>query len=192
MKKQLKPQAESKIAKRKQVSRLKTADSAVRTSEKDPELAEQMKRAAGILTGFAGHHEAGLQLLNEVEKVIRPIGSESDEKTFLRALDSVAALAPKNPIEGVLAADLLSIHAMSQLTVSRFLTAKTVGESEVFAARAEKLLRLEREFLETIARMRGLLSSQRMVIERVDVATGAQAIVGAFGHGVGGGTDGQY
>jgi hypothetical protein len=106
------------------------------------------------------------------------------DRLAVEATAALSGIAPRNTKEGMLAAQMLASHnvAMDQLR-----RAQLPGQPlEVAQFRMNSALRLMRLFIdqtETLARLQGSLVQQKVVVERVNIEAGGQAIVGALGGG---------
>ena len=114
-------------------------------------------------------------------------GSREDSDTKLlhdqAMLAAMAGLAPRDPVEGLLAAQMVAVHEASMECFRR-----AALPEQIFAGRelglkyGDKLARTYAALVETLDRHRG--KGQQVVrVERVTVEAGGQAIVGAVSQG---------
>ena len=103
------------------------------------------------------------------EEEVRRIGS---------ALSLLKRIEPQNELEGLLASQMIGVHeaAMECLQQSRLPTQTPAGR-DVNLKHAVKFMGLFTKQLEALDRLRGK-GQQKMTVERVNVESGAQAIVG--------------
>ena len=111
-------------------------------------------------------------------------------RVFLREV------APRDPLEGMLAAQLLGLHEAAMECLRRGAVAgQTFEGRQANLGQANKLARSYAVLLEALDRHRGKGRPQVVRVERVTVNAGGQAIVGAVAHqgggGSGAGNDGQ-
>ncbi|MBA3342889.1 MAG: hypothetical protein H0T48_13775 [Gemmatimonadaceae bacterium] len=137
----------------------------------------QLSQALGTV-----HPEAYLQLLHELHKVVGKVDGMSADGTSPTALNAalaqIAGIAPRDPLEGMLAVQMVGVHAAAMEHLSRSLTNDTDTASQC-VARASRLLRIFSVQMDTLNRHRGKApSEQRVVVEHVNVHDGGQAIVG--------------
>jgi hypothetical protein len=99
------------------------------------------------------------------------------------ALATVHGVAPRDALEGMLAMQLHALHGLTMDAMGRVARA----EPDQRERTVREATRLQGAFLatvETLRRGRGATTVQRVVVERVTVEAGGQAVVGAV---VGGG-----
>ena len=114
----------------------------------------------------------------------------------LAAFAALAGARPADPLEGMLAAQMVGVHDAAMSCLRR---ANVVGQTfEVRQAnltQAGKLSRTYATLLEALDKRRGKGQPEVVRVERVNVEAGGRAIVGAVTHGGGGGdgagTDGR-
>lgn len=105
------------------------------------------------------------------------LASETDGLEI--ALDALRELQPKNLIEAQLAAQLYTVHNRAMEYMEKSSAGPRFTGSDQNLVRAMELLRLYRDLTETLLKVRGQTGQQKIVIERVDVREGGQAIVGS-------------
>jgi hypothetical protein len=98
----------------------------------------------------------------------------------------LAELKPRDPLEGMLIAQMIGVHAaaMESLRYAN-MDGRTFEAREMTLNGANKLLRSYAALLEALDRHRGKGQPQVVRVERVTVEAGAQAIVGAVSQGGG-------
>jgi hypothetical protein len=104
-------------------------------------------------------------------------------KKFPSAISLLIGLNPQDAGEAMLAAQLVASHTLA-MDFSARLSGMGVGIPE-FARVADRALRTAAHLAEVLDRRRRGPTSQRIVVERVDVRDGGQAVVGSVD--VGGG-----
>lgn len=102
------------------------------------------------------------------------------EKLIALAIQAFAEMEPKNYLEGMLVAQMISarqaahrflIQALANGQPSQFVDANVL--------RATRLMRVFTEQIAALQQLRGKSGQQRVVVEHVNVQAGGQAIVGA-------------
>jgi hypothetical protein len=107
-------------------------------------------------------------------------------------LAAMAGIAPRDPIEGLLAAQMVAVHEASMECFRRAaLSEQTFAGRELGLKYGEKLARTYAALVETLDRHRGKGQPQVVRVERVTVEAGGQAIVGAVTQGGGGYKEGE-
>lgn len=105
----------------------------------------------------------------------------AEAESINAALALMEAVAPQDELEGALAVQMASNHA---LTMEMLCRAKSTGDVDQLAMYANLAVKLQRTFtaqIEALARMRGK-GQQTVRVEHVTVQAGAQAIVGDVHH----------
>ena len=120
-------------------------------------------------------------------------GSRDVKRIAVRAF--LKEVAPCDPLEGMLAAQLLGLHEAAMECLRRGAVAgQTFEGRQANLGQANKLARSYAVLLEALDRHRGKGRPQVVRVERVTVEAGGQAIVGAVSQGGGGcgaGSDGR-
>ena len=99
------------------------------------------------------------------------------------ALSIVKGIKPRNQVEAMLAMQMAAIH-MASMTAARNLSAgKTVKVVDLYERSLNKLSRTFTTQMEALKRYRSKGGNQRIVVERVNVSEGGQAIVGNVDRG---------
>ena len=140
------------------------------------------------LTGSPDPRLARLAVVQLTEAMWLP-ASLSDAERIERvggALAALKGLAPRDELEGMLAAQMVATHAAAMDCLGR-----AQDDGAPFAARdgqlrtAAKLLALYTQQAETLSRNRGR-GAHNVTVEQVRVESGGQAIVGHVSRGGGG------
>jgi hypothetical protein len=102
--------------------------------------------------------------------------------TALCVMPILRGLAPKDTVEGLLAAQMVGVHQLSMSFLARAVIQDQTFEGvDANVNRANKLLRTFMAQMEALDRHRGKIS-QPMVVGNVNIADGGQAIVGPVNH----------
>jgi len=97
------------------------------------------------------------------------------------ALALLHRLAPANELEAMLAAQIVVVHFSSMDASRRALhIEQSAAGRQAYLSLARKLMALFNEQVVTLNRLRGKPTVQRVIIERLNLEAGAQALVGAF------------
>jgi hypothetical protein len=107
------------------------------------------------------------------------------EFSVTAGFQALISMKPKGPEECMLSIQMLRAHTEAIRALKQAETSTTTELSELYFNRAIKLMRVSALQAETLARLKGKISLQKIVIEHVDVANGGQAIVGVTGGGGG-------
>ena len=133
-----------------------------------------------VLTGTS-NPDASHELLNQLIKSLylpQSFGADYRDKTINAALATMLEIAPKDSLEGILATQMVSTHSTAMECLRRAALENQTFEGRNLAlSHAQKLLRLYLEQMKALNKHRGK-SDQKVVIEHVNIAPGAQAIVG--------------
>jgi hypothetical protein len=133
--------------------------------------------------------EVALKLLAQLvalEHHDKPAGNQA-ETALMQATAMVAELEPETATQAMLAAQMVGAHRAVMIFLYRAtLPGQTFDGTDANVQRAARLMRLFTEQADTMLRLKGKGGQQRVVVERVTVADGGQAIVGAVQGGTGG------
>jgi hypothetical protein len=133
------------------------------------------------LLGVDDRQTLGKTLLAQIISVQKVWGSEDETEALRLALDTAIAFKPRNPVEALLIPQMAGVHAAA---VSALYKAGLQGQpyeiAELYTNRASRLMRLYMQQIEALSKLRGESGQQRIVVERVNVNAGGQAIVGAI------------
>jgi len=121
-----------------------------------------------------------------------PRGGAQDQEGLplghVAAAQAMREIAPRDPLEGMLAAQLVATHAAALECYRRAAIPEQSFEGrQANLAQANRLVRSYATMLEALDRHRGKGQPQIVRVERVTVEAGGQAIVGAVGRDKGGG-----
>lgn len=107
--------------------------------------------------------------------------------TVDQALALLAGIGPQDATEGLLAVQMVAAHVAAMDTARRAMQAsQTPAGRLAYLALSGRLMRTFSGQLEALNRGRGKGVTQRVVVERVNVEAGAQAVVGAVAASGGG------
>lgn len=125
---------------------------------------------------------ASWELLKQVLFTVPNFDTNKLDDSALCVMPILRGLAPKDTLEGLLAAQMVGVH---QLTMSFLARAVFQGQTpegiDANVNRASKLLRTFMAQMDTLDRHRGKIT-QPMVVGNVNIADGGQAIVGPVNH----------
>jgi hypothetical protein len=113
---------------------------------------------------------------------VTPSNGKYDLPNLKWALATVHGIAPKDALEGLLAAQMIGVHNLAMESLMR--AAREGATSEEIDANVNRAVRLLRTFtlqMEALNRHRGK-PGQSMVVGNVNVKDGGQAIVGPVTH----------
>lgn len=112
--------------------------------------------------------------------------SEASPQKVTDTLEAVRGIGARDPIEGMLAAQMVAAHNGAMEMARRQRSAKTAEMAAVYGNQANKTMRTFAAQVEALKRYRSK-ASQTVRVERVYVNEGGQAIVGnVFPRGAGG------
>lgn len=127
-------------------------------------------------------------LLNDLRAVVVQAGAseEAQNARFGAAIDALRGFAPRNEIEGMMAAQAVALHHSMMDALRRAMMPGIPPEtSDRLRRQAVKLSSAFTDLAETIERRRNGGTTRQIVrIERVVVEDGGQAMVGAIAAGV--------
>jgi hypothetical protein len=115
-------------------------------------------------------------------------GQVEERIATFAGLEAIIAIAPKGPMQSMLAVQMLSVHLAAGKAM-RQASSAAPEMTELYINRSTKLMRLYAQQVELLARLQGKITQQRIVVEKVNVNDGGQAIVGAIGAGSGAGNE---
>lgn len=125
-------------------------------------------------------------LLTNVAQVISP---EHTDWAFNQAASLMNGLAPQDEQEGILITQMAAVYMAGMYALARASErSQTASGADLCINRATKLLNLYARQQELLERKRhGNQTIQKVVVERVEVQAGGQAVVGAISQPGGGG-----
>ena len=100
------------------------------------------------------------------------------------ALAAMHGIAPRDEVEGMLAAQMVAVHSAAMRSLRQLKGSETVPQQDSNGNLAVKLLRTYTMQMEALQRYRGR-GEQKMTVEHVHVYQGGQAIVGPVHQGGG-------
>ncbi len=146
--------------------------------------ADQEGFRARFLTAFGTTEPAVAEALYQQLLNFLCPGQVLDSGTANLALALMHSIAPTDEIEAMLAGQMIVAHVASMDASRRAVhVEQTPGGRQAYVGLARKLMTLYTAQMDALNRHRGKGTTQKIVIERVLVAPGAQAIVGAVGSG---------
>src|SRR6266576_4665660 len=93
-------------------------------------------------------------------------------------------IGPRDELEAMLASQMITAHVAAMDASRRALhVEQSASGRAAYLSLAAKLMRLFTEQMDALSRHRGKVTTQKIVIERVLFAPGAQAVVGAVASG---------
>jgi len=112
---------------------------------------------------------------------------EAGAKAASVALSSLSEIAPRDGVEGMLAAQMVATHEMAMIMARRSVATSNISEVESAVTLTTKLNRSFTAQMDALQRYR-TKGKQKIVVEhqQVTVESGGQAIVGDVHHGGGG------
>lgn len=124
-----------------------------------------------------------------IGQIINGVGAKRAdvERQANFALAAVRGIRPADATEAMLATQMVTVHAAMMKAARRVGAATDLGQLEVHTAALNKLARTYTIQVEALKRYRSK-GEQRVYVERVNIESGAQAIVGTVNKG---GEDGQ-
>ena len=155
------------------------------TSRKEPALPDQ-----SVLKPMTGSEDSdfSVTLLNQAVNTLW-YGSECPEDTKQRlmkfGIGAMEEIAPRDGVEGLLAAQMVAVHAAAQECFRRAAIPEQTFQGRDMALRhGTRLSRLFTEQMAALQKYRGK-GQQTVVVKRVNVGDGGQAIVGNVTRGEG-------
>jgi hypothetical protein len=112
-------------------------------------------------------------------------GRQFDEREVNGMLAAMHGIAPRDEIEGMLAAQMVATYKAAMRCLGRLKNSEYVEEQDSHGNLAVKLLRTHVMQIEALQRYRGK-GEQKVTVEHVHVHQGGQAIVGTLHRGEGG------
>jgi hypothetical protein len=111
-------------------------------------------------------------------------GKPIDEVTANLALALMHEIGPKDVVEAMLACQMIVAHVGVMATARRALhVEQTPGGRQAYLSLSRKMAGLFTAQMDALNRHRGKCATQKIVVERVVVAAGGQAIVGGVTSG---------
>lgn len=111
---------------------------------------------------------------------------EEDRQQVAAMIEALRGFAPRDEVEGMMAAQAVSAHAASMECYRRAMHSEQPGEAAAqLRKQAANLSRIFMELVAALDKRRGKGTPQVFRVERVQVAPGGQAIVGNVATGAG-------
>lgn len=125
------------------------------------------------------HASAPTRHLDELFRASEVLGGGVEG--FQKAFRQMHELAPRDPLEALLVAQMANVHNMSMRLCASGMRREQMPEAaEFYFQQAARLMRVFAIEMDTLNRHRGKApSEQRVTVEHVNVYDGGQAIVGA-------------
>jgi hypothetical protein len=108
-----------------------------------------------------------------------------EKRDFIAATEALIAFQPEGAVQSMLATQMLGVHFTALKALRQANQAATPEIQDRCMNSAVKLLRLFAQQGEVLARLKGQISQQKIIVERVNIEDGGQAIVGAVTGGRG-------
>lgn len=140
--------------------------------------------------GGSGSDDFNRTVANQVVQSLWLAHADKEGRDQLQsaALATLVSIAPKDEIEGMLAAQMVAAHAASMECYRRAMISEQSHEGrQSNLSHAGKLSRTYVQLLEALNRHRGKGTQQKVTVEHVHVHAGGQAVVGAVEELPGGG-----
>ena len=146
----------------------------------DKPILDVSKNRKGELKNLGGSMSNGWNqvICNQVGNSLTPRDDEEHrDEAWIAALQAMNGIAPKDELEGMLAAQLVASHSASMDCYRRAMNSQTLEWRREHLNQANKLSRTYTTLLESLNRHRGK-GQQKVTVEHVHVHEGGQAIVG--------------
>ncbi|UVK43266.1 hypothetical protein BPNPMPFG_005044 [Mesorhizobium sp. AR07] len=161
------------------VPRIKVSGIKITNDHTDPDVGcALLKEAMGTTSDDFAKGMIG-QLVN-----IGSQGQVPDEPGTNFALAIVGGIAPQDQVEAMLAAQMAAVHMATMTFARRLANVDTIPQQDSAEKTFNKLARTFAAQVEALKRYRSK-GEQRVIVERVTVEKGGQAIVGNVAHGGG-------
>lgn len=106
-------------------------------------------------------------------------GEDMPSGTINAMMQMMAALEPQNELEGAIAIQAAAIHHATMDCLTRAMTCEGHDFRQSHLGMANKCARTFATLVETLNRHRGKVTTQKVIVENVNVQAGGQAVVGA-------------
>lgn len=176
-----KPTGADLVAKREQPLSCKDADGETRITERG---FAQIAKAFAVSANGAPVGEDVAILLHQLSQTM-PFGDPKtlDAERLNFVIETMAALAPKNRFEAIIASQMVGLHATGMEFLRRSVNPEaTVDTVDRNINRATRLLRVFGQLADTY-RSERCGGKQKIIVRHVSVNAGGQAIVGAVSRG---------
>ncbi len=146
----------------------------VRSPEERAELMKKFGKITGTTTVSGAE-----RIINQMLAMQAWYKGGTEQERVIAAADLIAEFQPTNPTEALLAVQMFGVHEAATLLLNRAtLEGQTFEATDANVLRATRLMRLFKEQVELMARLKGKTSQQKVTVEHVHVHQGGQAIVG--------------
>ncbi len=164
-------------APRLKIGDVKIDDEGAKTISVLPDHPDERAWAVVFQSAFGVHdkHLANLQM-NQLVCAIGGAGDETAE-TSNHVLSMMHEIGPRDSVEGMLASQMVAIHAAAMKIAKQFHSASFVNQQDSALNALNKLTRTFTSQMEALNRHRGK-GQQKMTVEHIHVGEGGQAIVG--------------
>jgi hypothetical protein len=122
--------------------------------------------------------------LSQIIDVARP-GARADEKATNAMIAGIAAMRPRDEAEAMLIAQMIATHELAMTFARRLKFTETIAQQD---SAVNGLTKLTRTYAAQVAALKHYRTGgeQRVIVQRVDVREGGQAVVGVVNSGRGG------
>jgi hypothetical protein len=122
--------------------------------------------------------------LSQLIEVARP-GARADEKSTNAMIAGIAAMRPRDEAEAMLIAQMIATHELALTFARRLKHVENIPQQD---SAANALTKLTRTYAAQMAALKHYRTGgeQRVIVQRVDVREGGQAVVGVVNSGRGG------
>jgi hypothetical protein len=167
---------------RRKAARVKIEKRGAGPFEVGPDHPDSVVGQVSLLEGFGTTERdfANQQVIALIHAVQGPGEGPIKELAVNAALAAVNAIEPKDEVEGMLAAQMAATHHLALDMMQRAGRADYLHKVGVYGNLGAKFLRAFTAQLDALQRYRGK-GQQKIVVERVNVGDGGQAIVGNVG-----------
>ena len=118
-------------------------------------------------------------LAEQLVALLKNPATPLDEAVVEQAIALISGIGPRDVTEAMLAVQMVAAHQTAMVTARRALAAPNANLAGFYLSLSGKLMRTFTGQLEALNRGRGKGVVQRVVVERVNIERGAQAVVGA-------------
>ena len=123
-----------------------------------------------------------MQVCQSMFGVIPEAKDGGDACSIIMAVDAIRGIAPKNEVEGMLAAQMVSAHNAAMECMRRAMLAGQYPEAVAHNLKmSDRFMRTYTMQMEALNRNRGK-GQQQIVVKHVSVNDGGQAVVGTVNH----------
>jgi hypothetical protein len=122
--------------------------------------------------------------LSQIIDVAKP-GARADEKATNAMIAGIAAMRPRDEAEAMLIAQMIATHELAMTFARRLKRVENIPQQD---SASNALAKLTRTYAAQMAALKHYRTGgeQRVIVQRVDVRDGGQAVVGVINSGKGG------